>query len=106
VPLKVTVAVGLVEELLEIVTLPDAEPVVVGSNATLSDVVWPGFRVTGKAAPGRLKPVPVTVAEFTVTAAVPTELSVMGCVAVVLMVTFPKLMVLALMFSVGALAFS
>ena len=96
----------MLEELLEIVTFPDTEPATVGSNATFRDAIWPGLRVKGKAAPVRLKPAPVTVAEFTVTADVPEELSVMDCVAVVLRVTLPKLILLVLMFSVGPLAFN
>ena len=105
-PLRLTVAVGPVDELLLIVTLPDARTAVVGLNATLNDAVWPGFKVMGKASPGRLKPVPVAVAELTVTAAVPAELSMTDCVAVVLRVISPNAIVLALMFSVGTPAFS
>ena len=70
-------AVGLIDELLEIVTLPVTEPDVVGANATYSAAVWPGFRVTGSLSPVRLNPAPVTLAELTVTAAVPAELRVM-----------------------------
>lgn len=104
--LRVTVAVGLVEEVLEIVTCPDTVPVVVGRNATFSAAVWPGFRVTGKVIPDRLKPEPVTVAEFTVTADVPVEVRVIDCVAVVLRVTSPKLMLPVLRVSVGTAAFN
>jgi hypothetical protein len=106
VPLKVIVAVGLVEELLLIVSWPLADPAVVGSNATLSVAVWFGFRVVGKLAPLHEKPDPLTVAEFTVTGSEPVELKVNDCVAVVFSSTSPKAIEVALMLSVAAAGFN
>lgn len=71
---------GLVEESLVIVSFPVAEPVCVGSKMIVSDRVCPGLRVAGKFADDRVNPLPCTVADFTVTAAFPTEVSVTTCV--------------------------
>ncbi len=49
-------------------------------------------------------PLPVTVAELTVTPAVPLDDRVSDCVAGALRFTFPKAMLVALMLSSGALA--
>lgn len=52
-------------------TLPEYDPAVAGANviATLAD--WPAVRFSGNATPPELNPVPVTVAEFTVSVPVP-----------------------------------
>jgi len=76
VPVSGIAAVLFVAELLAIVSCPVKEPVVEGSNCTLSVAVWPGFNVCGKAPALKVNPVPVTVAEFTVTAVFPNEVKV------------------------------
>lgn len=91
-----TVDVPIPEALLAIVTLPVAVPEEAGSNCTFKVAVWPGFRVAGNFIPDTEKPVPVTVAELTVTAAVPEDFSVMDCVAGEFTITLPKEMFVAL----------
>jgi hypothetical protein len=59
-----------------------------------------GFRVSGKLAPLAVNPVPESEDESIVTAAFPVEDSVSVCVAALLTATSPKLMLLALTFSV------
>lgn len=73
VPLRVTAAVPLLEELLVTASDPLAAPVVVGSKVTVNVTLCPGFKVTGKLAPETLNPGPVTVAALIVTDAVPEE---------------------------------
>ncbi len=80
-----------------IVTWPVAAPAVAGSNCRFRVTDWLGFKVTGKVAPDMLKPVPVSVAEFTVTDAVPVEVRVKDWVAGVLITTFPNATLVALM---------
>jgi hypothetical protein len=58
---------GPVEELLAIVNIPAAVPVDVGSNCTVSVADCPGLNVSGKLAPVAVNPLPLTVAELTVT---------------------------------------
>ena len=60
-----------------------------------------GFNVAGKPPPTREKPVPLIVAEFIVTGAVPVELKVSVCVVDVFTVTSPKLKLPALIVSCG-----
>jgi hypothetical protein len=91
VPLRLTTAVLFVDELLAMVRVPLAGPAAEGSNCTLSVAVWFGFNVSGKLAPETEKPVPLTVAELTVTAVVPVELKVIDCVVAVFTDTLPKL---------------
>jgi hypothetical protein len=61
-----------------------------------------GLNVTGNVAPDIEKPVPDNVAEFTVTAAVPVDVSVNDCVAGVLSTTLPKARLVALTLNVEA----
>jgi hypothetical protein len=96
VPLKATTAVEPVDESLLIVICPLAVPVDVGRNCTCHVTSWPGFSVTGRLPPTSAKPAPVIVAEFTVTGAVPVDVSVNDCVVDVFTVTFPKLRLAAL----------
>ena len=65
-----------VAEVLEIVNWPDALPTVVGSNVSVTLSVWPGLSLAGRVTADEVKPAPVTEMEFTVTAAVPLEVSV------------------------------
>ena len=90
VPLKLIVAVAPLDALLVSVTAPLAAPAVVGSKATVSVAVWPGFRVSGKLTPDILKPDPVTLPALRIRAAVPDEVSVTDCVAGVFKFTSPK----------------
>jgi len=101
VPVRLTVAVALVEELLEIMRLPVAAPAVVGSNWTDRVAVLPGLRVSGKVAPETEKPVPLMVAELMVTAAVPVELRVSDWDVALFRFTLPKARLLVLTVNVG-----
>jgi hypothetical protein len=106
VPLRLTTAVGLVDELLVMASWPVADPATVGSNCTLRVTAWPGFNVTGKAAPDTVNPVPVTVAALTVTAEVPVEVKVTDFVTGVFTATLPNDRLLALTPRVVVTAFS
>jgi hypothetical protein len=106
VPLRATVAVPFVDELLEMVSVPLAAAADVGSNWTVSVAVWLGFSVSGKVAPETEKPVPVSVAELMTTAAVPVEDSVTDCEVVVFTARLPKLILEVLTVRVGMAAFS
>ena len=76
VPFKETTVVLPVDELLLIVSCPLTGPIVVGLNCTCNVTDCVGFNVTGRLPPRTAKPAPVTTAEFTVTGAVPVEVSV------------------------------
>jgi hypothetical protein len=101
VPLRLTTAVLLIDELLWIVSWPAAPPVVAGSNCTFSVTDWLGLKVTGNVAPDIVKPVPVSAVELMATGAVPVEVSVTGCVDAVFTVTLPNARLAALMVSCG-----
>jgi hypothetical protein len=73
-----------------------AIPVDVGRNCTCNVIDCVGFSVTGKLPATMVKPVPVMVAELTVTGAVPVEVSVNDWVVAVFTVTLPKLRLPAL----------
>lgn len=83
VPLSATVAVPFVKELPITVICPAAAPAATGLNLTVNTAACPGFNVIGKVAPTREKPVPVSAAEWTVSAAVPVDVRVTDCVAAV-----------------------
>ena len=89
------------EELLATVIWPAAAPVAVGSNTILSVAVWLGFKVNGKVNPEMVKPVPLTVAPFMVSAKVPLDERISVCVAGVLITTSPKPTVAEFTVSVG-----
>jgi hypothetical protein len=76
VPLRVTTAGFPVDEVLLMVSCPVAAPAVVGANCTWTVTVWVGFSVAGSVPPTMVKPVPLIVAEFTVTAPVPLDVNV------------------------------
>ena len=95
-PLRVIPAVGLIDELLVMVSLPVAVPAVVGLNCTFRFVVCPGLRVSGKLVPERVKPVPVTVAALIVTDAAPVDPRVTDCATGVFNATLPNETVVAL----------
>jgi hypothetical protein len=104
VPLKATVAVLPLVELLLIVSCPVAAPAAVGRNCSCSVTDWLGLSVTGKLPATMLKPVPAIEAEFTVTAEVPDDVSVTEPVAEEFTVTLPKLRVEALSVNCGLAA--
>jgi hypothetical protein len=104
VPLRATVAVPPVVELLLMVRLPVTAPVVVGSNWICSVTDWFAFSVTGKLSATIVKPVPAIAAEFTVTADVPVEVSVTDSVFAVFTASLPKLRLDALIVNWGLAA--
>jgi hypothetical protein len=106
VPLRLTVIDAPVEELLAIVRAAVAAPAAVGLNCTVSVAVWPTFSVSGKAAPETVKPAPLKVAEFTVTATLPVELNVTVWLDVPFTATLPNVTLEALKLRVGIAAFS
>lgn len=72
--------VELVDDVLEIVNWPEVFPVVVGSNVRVRFRVWPGLSLAGRVTAEAEKPFPETEMEFTVTAAVPLDVSETVCV--------------------------
>ena len=76
VPVRLTAAVGFVDELLVTVSLPVSAPEVVGLNCTVSVTACFGFSVTGRLAPETVKPVPPIAAAVIFTGAVPVEVRV------------------------------
>jgi hypothetical protein len=101
VPLKATAAVLPLVELLLIVSCPVSVPAAVGRNCSCKVTDWLGFSVMGKLPAPRLKPAPAIEAEFTVTAAVPDDVSVTERVAGEFTFTLPKLRVEALSVNCG-----
>jgi hypothetical protein len=71
-------------------------------NCTCKVIVWFGFSVTGKLLPTVVKPTPVIAAELTVNGDVPVDVSVNDCVVAVFRVTLPKLRLVALTVTCGA----
>lgn len=106
VPLNPNVTVGFVDELLVMLNCPVAAPVTVGLNTRVMLRVWPGFSVAGSVTADDEKPLPLTATEFTVTAAVPLEVSVTVCVVELFTTTPPNEMLVALMLSAGVAAFN
>jgi hypothetical protein len=78
----------------------------VGSNFTFSFAVCPGAKVDGKLTPEMVKPVPVSVAELTVTGAVPLEERTTDWVVGVFTTTLPNATLVVLKLSVGTGAFT
>jgi len=76
VPLRLAFAVNFVAALLFTVSVPVADPVVVGANFTFNVSVAFGFNVTGNVAPDTVYPVPLTLAELTVIGDVPLDVIV------------------------------
>jgi len=101
VPLRATIAVLPLVELLVIVSCPVTAPAEVGKNCIWSVAVWDGFKVSGKLPPTMVKAAPLIEAELTVTAEVPVEVRVIDCVAVELTETLPKLRLEVLTVSCG-----
>jgi len=105
-PLRFTVNVGFVDELLVMVSWPEAEPTADGANVRVKVIACPGFSVVGRLSDDIEKPLPVTPNEFTVTGAVPVELSLIVCVVELFTTTGPKAMLVAFTASVDVAAFS
>jgi hypothetical protein len=106
VPLRATVIVPPIEQLLPSATVPVAAPAVVGSNCTSSVDVCPGFSVIGNVAPASLNPAPLTDPALIVTGAVPVDVIVTDCVAGVFRLTVPKPTLVLPKVNVGVVAFS
>lgn len=90
VPDRATTA-GEFEAVLTTETLPVALPTLVGAKTTLKLVFCPAARVSGDKEPLRRNPVPLTVAEETLTLPLPVLLRTTGKVLLLPVVTFPKL---------------
>jgi hypothetical protein len=80
VPLRFTVLVLPVDELVEIVRVPLAAPATVGLKLTWSVMDWPGFSVAGNVGPDIENPPPTTLTELTVNIAFPEDVSVSALV--------------------------
>jgi hypothetical protein len=106
-PYKLTVDVLPLEELLLIVSAPEAVgPAAVGAKFTFSVTAWPGFIVAGNVAPDTLKPTPDAVAALMVSGPVPIDVSVSCCVPTVPTATLVNEMLVAPTLSVPMLALS
>jgi hypothetical protein len=90
VPLRLTLVVGALAELVLIVKVPLSGTAAGGVNLTVRTRVLPGFRVTGRPCPDRANPTPVTDADLMVNAAVPAEVNVTVLVAAELTFTLPN----------------
>ena len=101
VPVRATVAVLPLVELLLIVSFPLAAPAAVGRNFSCRVTDWFGVSVTGKLPATMVKPAPAIEADFTVTAEVPDDVSVTEAVAEEFTVTLPKLRAEALSVNCG-----
>jgi hypothetical protein len=101
VPLKATIAVLLVDELLPIVNCPATAPPVVGRNCICKVSDWLGFSVTGKLPATMVNPAPAIEAELIVTADVPVDVSVAARVVAEFTVTLPKLKLAVLTVNCG-----
>ena len=99
-PLKLTGTVFPVDELVEMVRVPDAAPAVVGLNCTLSERDWPGCNLAGNVPPETENPAPWIETELISSGHVPTEFKVSDCVEAVLVGTLPNARLLALMLMV------
>ena len=91
VPLRATVSVGFAAELLATVSVPVIDFTDAAVNCTCKVRDWLGARVVGNVPATRLKPVPETEADFTVTGAVPEEVRAIDLTEVEFTATLPKL---------------
>jgi hypothetical protein len=73
------IRVGELGVLLASNTLPVSDPTAVGENVTLKLLLWPGGRLSGRASPETLKPVPVTLACVMLNVAAPVLVTVTCC---------------------------
>jgi hypothetical protein len=81
--------------------LPDALPAAVGAKAAVSVAADPALMLTGNVIPLALNPAPVAAALDIVSVAFPEFVSVIFCVPLLPMFTFPKLTLVGLMVSCG-----
>ncbi len=88
------------------VTVPVNELTWSALNCRLNVVVCPGFRVTGAVIPEAVNSDPATKIDEIVTAPVPVAVRVTACLAVCPTITFPKLIFVELIPSVGVPAFN
>ena len=100
-----TVEVTPVEELLVRVSKPFAVRAASGLKLIVRTALCPTFSVSGKDTPESLKPVPVTEPAFTVTGAVPEEVSVTDRERSDDRLTDPKFKLVVLRVSLGVPAF-
>ena len=105
-PIPLNAIVAALDALLAIVTVPVAAPTTAGSNPTVSVAVWPGFSVNGVLIPDSENPAPVIETPLIVRAAVPVDVTVTDCVAVVFSDCVPKATVVVLKLSAVVAAFS
>ena len=96
VPFNATTIIPLMAELLPIRIFPLAAPMATGLNCTWSVTDCWGLSVAGRLPPTMAKPVPVIVAELTVTGEVPVEVSVSERVVAAFTAMLPKLREVAL----------
>lgn len=90
VPLKLIKVDVPLDELLVIVSEPEAAPATVGSNRTVSVAVWLPVKVIGNVTPETVKPVPAAEAALMVTPEVPPDERTKVCVAAVFTFTLPN----------------
>jgi hypothetical protein len=105
-PVPLSAIVAALDALLAIVTVPVAAPTTAGSNPTVSVAVWPGFSVNGVLIPDSENPAPVIETPLIVRGAVPVDVTVTDCVAVVFSDSAPKATLVVLKLSAVVAAFS
>jgi hypothetical protein len=88
------------------VSCPLAEPAVWGLKVRVTEIDWPGFKLAGRITADAENPLPLTAIEFTVTGAVPVDVSVTVCVVGVLTTTEPNGTEVAFAVRVEAAAFN
>lgn len=76
--------------MVERVSCPLNVPVAVGLKWIVNTIDWPDFSVSGELPPLTEKPVPLTDSDWTITGAVPLDVSVTDLLIAVPTETFPK----------------
>ncbi len=105
-PLRLTVNVGFVDELLVMLSWPAAVPTADGSNVRVTLIACPGFSVVGRPGDEAENPLPVTAKEFTVNGADPFEVIVIVCVVELFTTTEPNEMLVAFTANADVAAFN
>ena len=105
-PVPLSVTIPPLAALLLIFTDPLAAPATVGSNPTVSVAVFPGLSVTGVLIPVAENPEPVTETPLIVSAAVPDEVTVTGCVVAMFSPCVPNATFVVLRLRPATAAFS
>lgn len=106
VPVRATLCVPFVVELLAITSVPVAAPVAAGVNCTFTVADCPGLRVAGRLMPPNVNAAPAIVILLTVTGSVPVELSVTVLVDVAFSVCVPKARLLVFRVTAEVAAFN